>query len=164
VGFARYEGTISLDERAVIPGDPRDWLAWAGQRPGLFAGTIASNVTLGELSVERNAAALSLALDWAGAGDLDPLTVLGVGGEGLSGGQAQRVAVARAIYRARARACHVVIADEPSSALDAVAEAALISGLRRLTAEGRIVIVVSHRPAFIGSADQVVQLRETNRV
>ena len=164
-GFARYEGTITLDERAVVPGDPRDWLAWAGQRPGLFAGTIESNVTLGEASVvDPNAGALLLALDWAGAADLDPLTPLGVGGEGLSGGQAQRVAVARAIYRARARNCHVVICDEPSSALDAVAEGALIAGLRRLTVEGRIVIVVSHRPAFIGAADQVLELRETSLV
>ncbi|WP_420897984.1 thiol reductant ABC exporter subunit CydD [Cryobacterium frigoriphilum] len=164
-GFVAFEGAISLGDLPITARDRRDWLAWAGQRPGLFAGTIESNVTLGEASVvERDAGALALALDWAGASELDPFTALGVNGDGLSGGQAQRVAVARAIYRSRERGCHVVICDEPSSALDAVAEAALIAGLRRLTAEGRIVIVVSHRPAFIAAADQVLELREASLV
>jgi len=163
-GFVLFEGAITLGDVPVAAHDPRDWLAWAGQRPGLFAGTIESNVTLGEASVDPDVEAVALALDWAGAPELDPMTSLGVNGAGLSGGQAQRVAVARAIYRARRRGCHVVICDEPSSALDAVAEAALLVGLRRLTAEGRIVIVISHRPAFIAAADQVLELREASLV
>jgi ATP-binding cassette subfamily C protein CydD len=164
-GFAAFEGAITLGDVPIAAHDPRDWLAWAGQRPGLFAGTIQSNVTLGEASVDENdAGLLALALEGAGAAELDPMTPLGVNGDGLSGGQAQRVAVARAIYRARKRGCHVVICDEPSSALDAVAEASLIVGLRRLTAEGRIVIVISHRPAFIAAADQILELREESLV
>ncbi|MFC5930179.1 thiol reductant ABC exporter subunit CydD [Cryobacterium melibiosiphilum] len=163
-GFVEFDGAITLGDTPVTAGEARNWLAWAGQRPGLFAGTIESNVTLGETSVDRDADALALALDWAGASELDPFTPLGVNGDGLSGGQSQRVAVARAIYRARARGCHVVICDEPSSALDAVAETALIAGLRHLTAEGRIVIVVSHRPAFRAAADHVIELREASLV
>ena len=164
-GFVAFDGEISLGGIPVTAHDRRDWLAWAGQRPGLFAGTIESNVTLGEASVvDRDATALALALDWAGAPELDPLTPLGVGGDGLSGGQAQRVAVARAIYRARERSCPVVICDEPSSALDALAETALVAGLRRLTGDGHIVIVVSHRPAFLAAAHQVIELREASLV
>ncbi|MFO7690653.1 MAG: thiol reductant ABC exporter subunit CydD [Cryobacterium sp.] len=162
-GFVPYEGRIDLGDAEITPADDRRWLAWAGQRPGLFAGTVQSNITLGTTSTADPDAVL-LALDTAGAAELSPLTPLGINGDGLSGGQAQRVAVARALYRARADECHVVICDEPSSALDAVAEARLISGLHRLAEEGRIVIVVSHRAAFLAAADQIIELREPAHV
>ncbi|TFB51988.1 thiol reductant ABC exporter subunit CydD [Cryobacterium tagatosivorans] len=161
-GFVPFTGRITLGGEPVGPGGRRPWLAWAGQRPGLFAGTIEGNVTLGEASVDHDALTRSLA--WSGAADLAPATRLGVAGQGLSGGQAQRVAAARAIYRSLVRGCPVVVFDEPSSALDAEAEAVLVDGLRRLAATGRIVIVVSHRPALAAAADQVVRMRETSHV
>lgn len=161
-GFVPFTGRITLGGAPVGPGEPRPWLAWAGQRPGLFAGTIEGNVTLGEASVDETALTRSLA--WAGAWDLDPAALLGVAGQGLSGGQAQRVAAARAIYRSLVRGCRVVVFDEPSSALDVEAEAALIDGFRRLAATGRTVIVVSHRPAVVAAADQVVRMRESSHV
>jgi ATP-binding cassette subfamily C protein CydD len=74
-------------------------------------------------------------------------------GGGLSGGQAQRVSSARAVYRARALDCPVVVFDEPTSALDDGTEAEFIQGLRRLALEGRAVIVVSHRSAVTAAAD-----------
>ncbi|HYI34403.1 MAG TPA: thiol reductant ABC exporter subunit CydD [Glaciibacter sp.] len=162
LGFVAFEGEITVGGRPVPSGELPTWLAWAGQRPGLFGGTIAANVALGEVHVDRDLVLRSLR--WAGATDLDPGTVLGVNGEGLSGGQAQRVATARAMYRSFVRGCQVVVLDEPSSALDASAEADLIEGLRRLAAEGRVVIVVSHRPALVEASDQVVHLGEVARV
>lgn len=161
-GFVPSDGRITLGGEPVVPGAPRTWLAWAGQRPGLFAGTIAANVALGDASVDGDT--LARALAWAGAADLDPSSTLGVTGEGLSGGQAQRVAAARAIYRSQVHGCRVLVFDEPSSALDADAEAALIDGFRRLAAQGRIVIVVSHRPAVLDAADQIVRMREPSHV
>jgi len=161
-GFIDCDGTMSLGGERIDTRASRGWLAWSGQRPGLFAGTIASNVTLGEASVD--AGLLQNALADAGAAELDPQTMLAVAGEGLSGGQAQRVSVARAFYRARARDCSVVVLDEPSSALDAEAERALIDGLKSLAAEGRIVIVISHRPAVCAAADQIVRIQEPARV
>ncbi|MBC7443673.1 MAG: thiol reductant ABC exporter subunit CydD [Ramlibacter sp.] len=161
-GFVPFEGRISLGDRALTPGSARPELAWAGQRPGLFQGTIADNLALGDTSVDLAGAATALA--WAGAADLSPDTVLGVAGAGLSGGQAQRVAAARAIYRARTHGCPVVVLDEPSSALDATAETLLAAGLRRLADEGRIVVVVSHRPALRDAADQIVPLTEVAHV
>lgn len=161
-GFVPFEGRITLDNDVIASNESRHWLAWAGQRPGLFAGTIRGNVSLGCASVDS--ALVSRSLDWAGAAALDPATRLGVNGKGLSGGQAQRVAVARAIYRARGNGCRVVVFDEPSSALDESSELALIDGLRRLAAEGRIVIVVSHRPALVAAADRVVLMCETVHV
>ena len=161
-GFVPFDGRITLDNDVIASNESRLWLAWAGQRPGLFAGTIRSNVSLGCASVDP--ALVSRSLDWAGAAALDPATRLGVNGKGLSGGQAQRVAAARAIYRAHGNGCRVVVFDEPSSALDESSELALIDGLRRLAAEGRIVIVVSHRPALVAAADRVVLMRETVHV
>ena len=161
-GFVPFDGRITLDNDVIASNESRLWLAWAGQRPGLFAGTIRSNVSLGCASVDP--ALVSRSLDWAGAAALDPATRLGVNGKGLSGGQAQRVAAARAIYRAHGNGCRVVVFDEPSSALDESSELALIDGLRRLAAEGRIVIVVSHRPALVAAADRVVLMCETVHV
>jgi len=157
-----FDGEISLGDAGVMPGTPRPWLAWAGQRPGLLAGTIADNVSLGEASVDP--ALVHRALGEAGAGELDPSTRLGVNGDGLSGGQAQRVAVARAIYRARLHGCRVLVLDEPSSALDPEAEKRLVTGLRSLATDGLIVIVVSHRPLLRDAADQVVELNGPARV
>ncbi|MGO4105104.1 thiol reductant ABC exporter subunit CydD [Leifsonia sp. YAF41] len=161
-GFIDYDGMITLDDALLQPGSSRGWLAWSGQRPGLFAGTIAENVTLGEASVDVGL--LRRALADAGAAELDPETMLAVAGDGLSGGQAQRVSVARAFYRARAEDCAVVVLDEPSSALDAAAEAALIHGVKALAAEGRIVIVISHRPAVCAAADAIVRVQESAHV
>ena len=161
-GFVPFDGRIVLNGAVQAPGTARPWLAWAGQRPGLFQGTIADNLALGDASVDPGTVLSSL--DSAGAGDLDPATVLGVAGEGLSGGQAQRVAAARAVYRATTHDCAVLVLDEPSSALDEAAETVLVAGLRRLAREGRIVIVVSHRPALRNAADQIVALNEVAHV
>ena len=161
-GFVPWTGTIALGGSVLHVGGKRDWLAWAGQRPGLFAGTIAENLALGESVISPDTARRALVR--AGAAELNPETLLGVQGQGLSGGQAQRVAVARAMYRTEVRNAHVLVLDEPSSALDTDAENALITGLRQLSAEGRIVIVISHRPAFSAAADQTIVLRETIHV
>ena len=161
-GFVPADGRILLGTAAVTADDRRDWLAWSGQRPGLFAGSISSNVALG--ASVTDAALVTTALHWAGAGDLDPELVLGVNGAGLSGGQSQRVAAARAMYRCVARDCPVLVLDEPSSALDADAERALIEGLRILAGQRRVVIVVSHRPAFVAAAAHVVHLNEVAHV
>ena len=167
LGFVPMTGELTLGGVAAPAGAPRPWLAWAGQRPGLFRGTVAENVALGAASASqglRDHGLVAQALDWAGASEVSPATVLGVNGDGLSGGQAQRVAAARAIYRALVTDCHVVILDEPSSALDSDAEAGLLAGLRNLADQGRVVIVVSHRPAVVAAADHVVELQEMSHV
>ncbi len=92
------------------------------------------------------------ALSAAGLG-LDPGLPVGSGGAGLSGGQAQRVAVARALYRVARADTPLVLLDEPTSALDADAEAHVVASIRRLAADGRVVVVASHRPAVLAAAD-----------
>ncbi|WP_050901868.1 thiol reductant ABC exporter subunit CydD [Microbacterium testaceum] len=154
LGYAAHDGEVRVDGVAVP--HARAAAAWAGQRPGLVSGTVHDNVSLGS---PADPAAIATALADAGAADIDPATPLGAGGSGLSGGQAQRVAVARALYRARVAGAPVLVLDEPSSALDATTEAHLWATLRREADAGRGVLLVSHRPSARSIADRVVVLR-----
>ncbi|MGK0716536.1 thiol reductant ABC exporter subunit CydD [Leucobacter sp. W1153] len=131
-------------------------VAWSGQRPGLLQGTIAENVALGAQTADPGLVAR--ALKTVGLEDLDPERALGVQGAGLSGGQAQRVAIARCLYRAWWTGASALVLDEPSSALDAASEKLVCDALRSEAREGRAVLVVSHRPALIQAADRVVRL------
>lgn len=155
-GAARWSGRATLAGQDVSTLAPSDWLAWAGQRPGLIAGTITANVTLGDPAADPTLVTQALAL--AQAGDLDPALELGVQGSGLSGGQAQRVAVARALYRRLSGRASVLALDEPSSALDSDTEAALWRGVRSVADAGATVLLVSHRTSARGIADDVVRL------
>lgn len=147
---------LSLDGAPIDAAELPARLAWMGQQPGLLQGTVRDNVALGRPDLPD--AAVRDALELAGLGGIDPSLELGVGGAGLSGGQAQRLALARAIARARAIDADVVFADEPTSALDAERERDVIAALRLLADEGRAVVVVSHRRAVVAAADRVIEL------
>lgn len=163
LGFVPVEGRILAGGRPDVEGR-REAVAWAGQRPGLVAGTIAENVALGD--AEPDPARVAEALRAAAADELDPEAVVGASGAGLSGGQAQRVAVARALYRLRSRGCAALVLDEPTSALDAETEGRLLASLRSVADSGAAVLVVSHRAAVAAAADAVLGLeaREVDRV
>ena len=98
------------------------------------------------------------ALELAAAPELSADLAVGVSGAGLSGGQAQRVGVARAIYRTLENKCSVLLLDEPSSALDHATESRLVDGLVAIARSGTAVVVVSHREALIERADAVLKL------
>jgi len=157
-GAAPWTGIATYGDADVAHLSPGRWLAWAGQQPGLIAGTIAANVALGD--PDPDPALVATALELATAGDLDPDVVLGVQGAGLSGGQAQRVSVARAIHRHLSGQASVIALDEPSSALDGTTEAALWSSLRGLADRGATVLLVSHRTSARAIADEVVHLED----
>lgn len=157
-GAAAFEGTATFAGADVRGLAPSEWLAWAGQAPGLMQGMIASNVALGD--PDPDADGIRNALDDACAGDLDPAQELGVQGSGLSGGQAQRVAVARALYRHAADLTRVLMLDEPSSALDADTESRLWAALRARADAGATILLVSHRRTAREIADHVIALGE----
>lgn len=135
----------------------RERIAWVPQRPHLFAGTIAENVRLAR--PEASEADVAEALHHAGAAEfvatlpLGVQTALGEGGVGLSAGQRQRLALARAFLADRP----VLLLDEPTAALDGETEAAVVDAVRRL-AVGRTVLLVVHRPALLAVADRVVPM------
>ncbi|QEO13165.1 thiol reductant ABC exporter subunit CydD [Agromyces intestinalis] len=154
LGAVVFEGRIGLDG-ATRPDDVRARLAWAGQSPTLLAGTIADNVRLGDEAADEWVLERSLRL--AGV-ELDASVELGPGGSGVSGGQAQRIATARAVHRLLVRDTALLVLDEPTSALDVEREAHLAASLRELTAKGHAVLVATHRPALAAAADRVVEL------
>ncbi|ROS29432.1 ATP-binding cassette subfamily C protein CydD [Rathayibacter sp. PhB127] len=160
-GFAPATGASVLGGAAVDDATGRDWLAWSGQRPDLLPGTVGSNVALGSRSPDP--VRIDRALAIAGA-DLDPGRRIDADGTGLSGGQAARVAVARAVHRVLERGCAVLALDEPTAALDEESERALLAGLRSLADEGVIVLVATHRPATIAAADAVLALAPAEAV
>ncbi|MEU1668608.1 thiol reductant ABC exporter subunit CydD [Streptomyces sparsogenes] len=161
LGFAEpTAGRVLVAGRDLASLDPESWrrqIAWVPQRPYLFAGTIADNVRLARPDADD--AAVRAALRDAGAlGFVDGLphgagTRLGEMGAGLSAGQRQRIALARAFLADRP----VLLLDEPTAGLDGETEAAVVEAVRRL-AEGRTVLLVVHRPALLAVADRVVRL------
>lgn len=141
----------------------RSQIAWVPQRPHLFAGTIAENVRLARPDADDTAVRQALgdagALEFVDALSQGADTVLGEDGAGLSAGQRQRLALARAFLADRP----VLLLDEPTAALDGATEAEVVAAVRRL-AVGRTVLLVVHRPALLGVVDRVVRLDEADRV
>ena len=164
LGFVRPgEGRVLAGGVDLAEVDLAQWrsrIAWVPQRPHLFAGTITENVRLARPDADE--AAVRGALGDAGALEfVDALpqgadTVLGEDGAGLSAGQRQRLALARAFLADRP----VLLLDEPTAALDGATEAEVVEAVRRL-AVGRTVLLVVHRPALLGVADRVVRLENT---
>lgn len=126
--------------------------AWVAQEPGMVAGTVSDNVRLGH--PEATAEQVAGALRDAGA-DFPADKPVGDDGEGLSAGERRRVALARALVRIRLGDARLLILDEPTAGLDTDTEAAVI---RAVKASGAGALVVSHRPAVLAAADEVVTL------
>ena len=145
-------------ERSLDQLDLRAWraaVAWVPQDPVLQHGTVESNIRLGQPDAPRDAterAAWRAALHGVELG-----RPVGEGGSGLSAGQRRRVAVARALLTERP----VLLLDEPTAGLDAAAEATVLASVRELARDGRLVLMVAHRPAVLAAADRVVTLTLT---
>lgn len=148
------EGSVtvgSLDLAEVDPATLWSQVSWLPQRPVLEPGTIASIVG----GTHAGAAALT-GLDAVLATLPDGWqTELGRGGEGLSLGQRQRVALTRALVSD----APLVILDEPTAHLDAAGEAVVLDTVRALREAGRTVLLVAHRPSLVACADTVVEVR-----
>ncbi|MDL2080434.1 thiol reductant ABC exporter subunit CydD [Streptomyces sp. GXMU-J15] len=163
LGFVRpTEGRVRIGGADLTELDLEQWrsrIAWVPQRPHLFAGTIAENVRLARTDADDAAVAQALkdagALEFVAALPEGADTVLGEDGAGLSAGQRQRLALARAFLADRP----VLLLDEPTAALDGHTEAEVVAAVRRLAA-GRTVLLVVHRPALLSVADRVVRLAE----
>ncbi|MFD7436942.1 thiol reductant ABC exporter subunit CydD [Streptomyces sp. NPDC059861] len=166
LGFVRpAEGKVRIGGVDLAEVDLEQWrsrIAWVPQRPHLFAGTITENVRLARPDADDTAVARALgdagALAFVEALPQGAGTVIGEDGAGLSAGQRQRLALARAFLADRP----VLLLDEPTAALDGETEAEVVEAVGRLAA-GRTVLLVVHRPALLRVADRVVRLDEAER-
>ena len=132
-----------------------------------FALTLRENIELGASEQNGSGMNVELAARWAGADEVaaalpngyeTPLTRRFQGGVDLSGGEWQKVALARAFVRDAA----LVILDEPTAALDAEAEFRLFERFRQLVA-GKTALIISHRFSTVRMADQILVL-ENGRI
>jgi len=158
-------GRILVNDTPLTALDATDWLrhvAWVPQRPHVFEGTVRDNIALGQSDppqdeVER-AARAAQAHDFIAALPQGYDTPLGERGLGLSGGQVQRLALARALLKP----AKLVLLDEATAQLDAQTQAQVGEAILALAKE-RCVILAAHRLSTVLQADHVVVL-EAGRV
>ncbi|MBM9535848.1 thiol reductant ABC exporter subunit CydD [Desulfobulbus alkaliphilus] len=151
------QGSIEVNGQPLTSLNTADWLrhlAWVPQQPTLFHGTVADNITMGDphLTQEQIITAARAAQVDDFAQDLTSGLATAVGEQGklLSGGQARRVALARAF----ARKSSLVILDEPTASLDGENERLITAALQEL-ARGRTMIMLTHRLETARAADRI---------
>jgi ATP-binding cassette, subfamily C, bacterial CydD len=156
------DGRILLDQRPLAEIDITAWrrhCAWIGQHPMIFTGTLKDNIAMArsessEEQIEaaaRNAGVLEFADRWESGLD----TAVGEQGLGLSVGQAQRIALARAFIQD----APLLLLDEPTASLDRSTEAEILSNLDEWS-RGRTVVMATHRPAALALADRILILKK----
>ena len=159
LGFLPYEGSLRINGQELQQLDLSQWrreIAWLGQNPKLIHGTLADNLRMG-----RTVSDVQLQQAVAQAGASDILTskgwdyVIGDGSAGLSVGQAQRLALARALVCPS----RLLLLDEPTASLDRQNEQRILDALAPLQ-QGRTTLMVTHRADQLANADQILLLEQ----
>lgn len=153
-------GRIMINDQDLAEIDLADWrrhLAWVPQQPRLFQGSIADNIRLGApeatLVAVREAARRARIDTFIDSLPNGYNSQVGERGAGLSGGQIQRIALARAFVRD----APLVILDEATANLDPESERLVQESIDEL-ALGRTLLVIAHRLATVRRADQILVL------
>ncbi len=154
-GSVRLDGA-SLDQWA--PDALGKHLGYLPQDIALFEGSVADNIA--RFDTEASSEEIVAAARHAGVHDMivhlpdGYQTLIGENGAGLSAGQRQRIALARALYGDP----FLVVLDEPNSNLDAAGDNALTDAIRSVRNRGGIAIVIAHRPSALAGVDKVLAI------
>lgn len=168
-GLRPQSGSVRVDGADIEAWDAERLARHVGympQDPSLFAGSIRDNIARFDEAKDGNREAIddevvaaaravsahNLIVRLPGAYDYQ----LGLGGRGLSAGQAQRVALARAFYCGP----QILVLDEPNAHLDNEGDAALLKAIGDAKAEGATVLLVSHKLSILPVVDKLLVLRE----
>lgn len=154
-GSVRLDGA---DIHAWPRGKLSHYIGYLPQDVELFSGTIRENIARmaeGDPQMVVQAAKIAGAHEMILALPNGYDTQIGTNGHNLSGGQSQRIGIARALYGEP----RLVVLDEPNSNLDSAGEEALLVTLSALKANGTTVVVVAHRPSILQNVDKMLALR-----
>ena len=157
LGFLPYRGSLTVNGQALNTLTPESWrkqLSWVGQNPHLPEQTLRSNILLG--NPQASPLELQYAIERAYVQEFLPQlpqgleTTIGDGAARLSVGQAQRVAVARALIHP----CNLLLLDEPSASLDAHSEELVMTALND-AARSQTTLLVTHQLTEIAEYDTI---------
>ncbi|ALB01714.1 cysteine ABC transporter ATP-binding protein [Francisella persica ATCC VR-331] len=163
LGFIKYHGNILINNNNELKDlEEKSWLmniSWLGQNSSLFKGTIKSNLLLAnnDASDEEITAAITNAdlKEFIESLNNGLATEIGEQNIGLSGGQAQRLALARAYLKPH----DVLILDEPTASLDKNSEEKIIESLKA-NWDNKTVIMLTHKLSFLDCVDRIVVLAD----
>jgi len=160
--YEPIEGEIKVGDTLLQSISPQLWRRRCGvvmQDGYIFSDTIAKNIALGDeyIDTDRLLEAVRMAniKDFIESLPVAYNTKVGTGGQSLSGGEKQRVLIARAVYKQP----EFLFIDEGTSSLDAENEKVIIDNLQEFF-EGRTVVVVAHRLSTVKNADQIIVLEK----
>ena len=145
LGFLPYQGSLKINGVELNQTDLAEWrkhIAWVGQNPLLLQGSIRENLLLGDIQADEseidNALQQAHAKEFCDKLGLD--SEIKDGGLGVSVGQAQRLAVARALLRKG----NLLLLDEPTASLDAQSENQVLQALNKISQQ-QTTLMITHR-------------------
>lgn len=160
LGFLPYQGSLTINGQELRELDLMQWrkhIAWVGQNPLLLQGSIKENLLLGDIQATEQEIdqALSLAQAKEFTDRLGLEAEIKEGGIGVSVGQAQRLAVARALLRKG----NLLLLDEPTASLDAQSENLVLQALQTISQQ-QTTLMITHRIEDLKQCDNILVMQQ----